>query len=195
VDKAGWNTGQAGLGVTYPLWVPGRYYSQPNLLTASTGDFTKNTYAFPFYFPGANGVVIDQIGFEVTIAGLAGGTARLAIYDDKEGVPCDLVLDAGAAVIDAVGFQSAAVNIRLRGWQWIAVMFDSYTPTTPRLRSANNIVNNLGTAIPQTRQPPPGFRFVSSHGAFGAGWPDRFPPYGQDYSITVSFPRLLVRAA
>lgn len=67
---------------------------------------------------------MTSLGVLVTTAGTAGHLARLGIYEDDDGVPGKLVIDAGTVPVDPGSvptFESATISQFLRqGWYWAA---------------------------------------------------------------------------
>jgi len=198
MEKGGWTLEPSGLdATTYPLWVTGRYYGS-NLATAlSTLTLKQRMYATPIFAPGANGSLIDELGLEITAGGTAGGVARVGIYEDYEGVPWDLLLDAGTIPIDGVGWQHVDVALRLRGWVWLAVAFSNYA-ATPTYRSVSAYVPVLGFTNPVITTRTGGYIVEADAAIVDVGLFSRFPVNTASVVLPVAtsglYPRTLVRA-
>lgn len=144
-------------------------------------------YALPFVAPPA-GFTPDQIGVNVTTAG-AGTTTdvRLAIYDDVNGRPGNLVLDAGvvAALTSIAGFSktlSAGAQALIPTLQplksyWLACVFATSGTTMPTVAALDSAVVNqelaheLGVASMATlpsavTASPNGVSVAMTYGAF-----------------------------
>src|SRR5579859_8225321 len=105
----------------------GRYYSSPLVNTLATFTHTLNVlYAIPFHVPYP--ATFTSINIEVTTLG-SGNHIRLGIYNDNNGVPGSLVLDAGTVLTTTTGGKSIVINQTLvAGWYWLASVSDSSTP-------------------------------------------------------------------
>lgn len=109
-------------------------------------------YALPFVAPPA-GFSPDQIGVNVTTAG-AGTTTdvRLAIYDDVNGRPGNLVLDAGvvAALVSVAAFtktlsagaQALIPTLQPNKVYWLAAVFATSGTTMPTVAALDSAVVN-----------------------------------------------------
>jgi hypothetical protein len=199
MEKGGWSYGQAEIdAVTYPLWVPGRYYSSPHERSLTTSNNELQTLVIPIYVPGPNGCAIDELGLEIDRTGTASGTFRLGIYDDYEGSPWDLILDAGTCDTGHSGWQHVDVSLRLRGWAWLAAVFDDYV-VPPYWRAFGlSPVGILGFPRAGSTDIPAGYAVEISSAVIQAGLPVRFPmnaALGVQPSRETPLPRLMVRAA
>jgi len=77
--------------------------------------------AAPFISPGR--IAYNRIGCQL-ITGVASGTARLGVYADANGMPGDLILDAGTVAITAgsEGNREITINLPLEaGAYWLAI--------------------------------------------------------------------------
>ena len=198
MEKGGWSLGQVGIPlVTYPLWVAGRYYSSPATHTLSTSNTAERLFTFPIYVPGVNGCAIDELGLEITTGGTAGGLARVGLYADKEGIPWDLLLDAGTIPIDGVGWQHVDVALRLRGWVWVAIAIGKYA-SKPTYRASNGQVTLLGYNGTIDVRNVIGYTCTCENGNIQVGLYARFPT-NHEHTVLPGlygvFPRLMVRAA
>lgn len=198
LEKGGWSIGQAELDVTFPLWVAGRYYGSTPANSIITITTHEQMLTVPIYFPGPNGAAVDELGLELSLTGTSDGLIRLGIYDDLEGQPWDLILDAGTIDTAHTGWLHQDVSQRLRGWAWLAVAFDDYaTPPTYRASSTGPF-SVLGHSRPESVTITAGYSVEASRAVVQAGLPARFPMNiatlitpGVEYYL----PRLLVRAA
>jgi hypothetical protein len=87
-----------------------RWYSSAIVpFTASTIALAKDQQrAMPFIV--SKTITLDRIASEITIAGSAGSLVRLGIYDDVNGIPTNLISDAGTIAGDSATFQSITIN-------------------------------------------------------------------------------------
>jgi hypothetical protein len=198
LEKGGWSIGQAGLDVTFPQWVAGRYYGSTPTLSLGTINTHEQMIAVPIYFPGPNGAAIDELGLELSLTGTSDGLIRLGIYDDLEGQPWDLILDAGTIDTAHTGWLHVDVSQRLRGWAWLAACFDDYTTPPTYRTSSTGPLSILGFSRPEGTTIVAGYSVDASRANVQAGLPARFPLNiavsilpGVEYNL----PRLLVRAA
>ena len=183
-----------GVSFAMPM-ASGRYYGSPFAVSLNAvGAAIGGLYAVPL--PIAKAVVLDEIGIEVSGAAAAGGAARLGIYaTDEDGLPGDLLIDAGAVVTDATGFQSVtglALPLYV-GWWWAAAYF--YTAAPGSVRGSGSTVA-LGSREPT--DVTAGLVGLSSPG-WGSTWvgglPSRWPrtnASGNVYGWVASLPRILV---
>jgi hypothetical protein len=97
----------------------GLYYTMPlgaNAQFALTAGFL---YGAPIYI--AQAVTVSELACS-TAAGTAGTQARMGIYRDNNGVPDQLVVDAGAAATTSAGVKSVFTSTPLTaGWYWLAL--------------------------------------------------------------------------
>lgn len=113
-------------------WVAGRWYPTALNGQLSTGaPGAASMFMVPTFVPNPAGVTATSIGIEVTTAGTAGHTVRLGIYLDEDGMPGDLLLDAGTVAVDpgaVPAFQSITISQFLaQGWYWMAFITQSGT--------------------------------------------------------------------
>lgn len=119
----------------------GRFYDSRIQSAFTTVALSANTlYGVPFYVP--NTTTYTAIVVEVTT--LAGGkSVRLGIYNDSNGTPGTLVLDAGTVSAATTGGKTITISQQLTtGWYWLAAVSDG----TPSLRalSQSNALPSLG---------------------------------------------------
>lgn len=77
----------------------------------------------PIHFPEQ--ITLDRIGLENTTA-TSGALARVGIYNDSNGLPSSLLLDAGEFSIAATGIKQVTINqIVSAGWYWLAFNYTS----------------------------------------------------------------------
>lgn len=87
-----------------------RWYSSNSAgFTSTTVGRAKDLLvAIPFIV--SKTITLDRIGMGITGAGTAASVIRLAIYDDVNGIPTNLILDAGTIAGDSATFQSININ-------------------------------------------------------------------------------------
>lgn len=111
---------------------PGMYYASP--ATTGTSAITLNRLSATPFFIGRR-VNVDRIGFNVTTAAAAGGTAQLAIYadvlDGVGGYPGALVGGStGKVTTDTTGFKEATISAVLTpGLYWLAAVSQVAAPS------------------------------------------------------------------
>lgn len=179
-------------------WISGRFYSTSiHTTTLSATALSTTAYLTAIVVP--HPVTVTAIGVEVTVAGGAGSLARLAIYNDRDGGPYDLVLDAGTLAVDSTGFLSIVISQVLRaGPYWIGFANKSVT-SNPTYRtyqstfifalSLANLMNASGggaTHIALSTNP-------ASGGIVDAGWMRKAPIFESQTILTAAAsPRVLL---
>lgn len=101
-------------------WVTGRFYGCSTEFAATSTTGNAAIRARPIHIPLP--ITVATIGCEVTAAGGAGSTQRMAIYrhNPQMGMPDQLIVDSGLLVADATGYQSATINTPVTaGWYWL----------------------------------------------------------------------------
>lgn len=89
------------------------------------------------YIPATT--TFDRIACEVTSAGSAGSVTRLGIYNNDNGAPGSLVLDAGTVATTSTGVQTITINQQLtRKWYWLAAVSQGSPSTDPTHRTATD---------------------------------------------------------
>jgi len=135
-------------------YVAGRFY-RPQIATtiSSTSAATVNTTSYvPIYIRSSN--TFDRIGIfsGTTFSGTA--TVRLGIYDDNNGSPSTVNLDAGTVSVTASGTQYAITISKTLaiGWYWLAFNMQSAATTSTfyGTNTANAFVADLGALTPGT---------------------------------------------
>lgn len=197
LEKGGWSIGQAGLdAVTYPLWIAGRFYHPTMLRNAATTNAHEAMFCVPIYVPGPNGCAVDELGLELTMTGTAGGLIRLGMYADLGGQPWDLLVDAGTIDVGYSGWQHVDLDLRLRGWQWLAAAFEDYV-APPTYRDAQWALTHLGFPRPESATIINAYQIEGGRAYVQGGLPARFPTlasFGLSSDI-LYVPRLMLRAA
>jgi len=120
------DTGPTGLtGPVYPSFVSQGYYRTPLQYSATATAQNINTIFFtPFYVSAST--TFDQIGvIASTVAASPTCTVRLGIYNDSNGVPGTLSLDAGTATQTTISGTPTSIPITISktltpGWYWLA---------------------------------------------------------------------------
>ena len=116
------NSTQVGLNkATHPGIIPDRFYSAlTDQSQATSTTITQNhLYATPVAFMASD---FNRIGIEVT-APLANAAIRLGIYDNLNGVPNNLILDAGYVATDTIGKKEIAITFESPlDWYWLCAL-------------------------------------------------------------------------
>lgn len=80
-------------------------------------------YAHPVILPNARTAV--QIATRVATAGGAGSFARLGLYEDNDGIPGTLIVDAGTVTTASTGTKTITISEALpAGPVWAMILFD-----------------------------------------------------------------------
>jgi len=80
---------------------------------------------------------LDRIGMEITGAGTAASVLRLGIYDDVNGVPTNLILDAGTIAADSATAQTIAISqVLTPGLYYLTFVHNSAATITVRAHFA-----------------------------------------------------------
>lgn len=173
-------------------WVSGVYYTGQGGATEEEGTNAITAdilYALPIKIPNTGDVTADRISIDVTSAAGGGSLARLGIYQNSNGVPGALLLDAGTVAVDGTGAQEASISQVLSAdkWYWLALVSDS----TPTLRSSLNARLNasyMGYTRPNLPLKITGYTVSHSFAAL----PD---PFGSGTADTGVFPLIFLRSA
>lgn len=111
------------------------YYTAATVLhgAATMTPTASNLYYQPFYLPK---MTIDRIAIEITTG--AAGLARLGLYNNANGGPTSLILDAGTVDTTNIAVVEATISALTLpdDWVWAAVVFNA-TPVV-RAGSADN---------------------------------------------------------
>lgn len=102
-------------------------------------------------------ITIDRIGIETTASATAGGTLRLGIWNDSNGIPGTVLLDAGTvdATVAAAWLEITGLSQQLlAGVYWLGYAAQGAAATPATIRVATT--------------PQPGLGFRSSSNAKGA---------------------------
>jgi hypothetical protein len=119
------STTTSGLAWNYPpalSFRSGEYYGATYRSTSAGSRTEDTTYYTPLYVP--NNVTADRIGITVAVNG-ATDAARLGIYNDTDGLPSTVLLDAGTVSITGTGdvltnFEITISQALTPGWYWLA---------------------------------------------------------------------------
>ena len=113
-------------------YAAGRWYNHENYShdATQTKSLTVGViYLLPFVM--AEPVGLDRIGASVSIAGGAGSVIRLGIYKDVDGLPLDLVLDAGTIDGTSATTQAITISVQLpRNIYWMGIVAQVGTAPT-----------------------------------------------------------------
>jgi hypothetical protein len=116
-------------GAKFPGFGSSQYY--PPTIPFYTVSTTKQStsgrlYAMPFYCPNTKsftGISIEQTSATT-------GNVRMGVYNDSNGYPSSLKVDAGAVAFPgSTGIRTGTATIALTGglWYWLAAVFDTNT--------------------------------------------------------------------
>lgn len=130
-------------GVTWPRkYKTGKYYitAQAPEADSTLAPVKDNVVYHPF--PVGEALTIDRITCGVQTAGTATAVVRLGIYQDTDGMPDALLLDAGTVAGDSSGYKEITISQALTAGTlyWIAVVWQVATVGAGVLRA------NLGGA-------------------------------------------------
>jgi hypothetical protein len=159
--------------------VSGRFYAtgiQTNQTVAAARD---NLWGTPFFVPVTTS--FDRISCNVTTQGTAAALVRLGIYSVSDGLPKDLVLDAGAAAADTTGQKDITISVTLpRGWY--ALTLNKNEDAITLRRSIYNV--NIGqTSLAVTQPQDVWSRGSTAYGALPSTWGSVSYQQGVSHSI------------
>jgi hypothetical protein len=112
-----------------PLWGPlpavGNYYhgGHPRSIVTTFAPAANRLYAIPYIvdYP----MSFDFMSFKVTTLE-TNGEARLGIYNDLNGVPGSLLVDAGTVATTGTGIKTLAIDQALSpGLWWLGIVFNT----------------------------------------------------------------------
>ena len=90
-------------------------------------------------------ITLDRIGMAITASGTAASVLRLGIYDDVNGVPTNLILDAGTIAADSATDQTITINqILTPGLYYLAFVHNSAATITIRAHNAYTCPHTCG---------------------------------------------------
>lgn len=105
-----------------------RYSTNATAFAPTTQAFGKDVmHAMPFIC--GQTMTFDKIGLEITVAGTAASVCRLLIYDVINGVPTNLILDAGTIAADSATYQEITINQTLQAGLYALVAWHNSTAT------------------------------------------------------------------
>lgn len=147
------------------------YFGGVHSMSNNNATVTANRlYGLPFIVGESE--TFTRIGVEVTT--LSAGNGRLGIYNMVDGVPTDLVLDAGEIDTGSTGNKEVTISLALTaGIYCVACVFDA-TPNVRRHQNGSNQIARhiLGAATPATVASNQEIAFYAAH-TYGA-LPDPF---------------------
>ena len=175
-----------------PGWKSGYYYNSALPLTAYvTASTTANIVSYsPIHIGGgvraANGASTQSL--HVNVIGAASGNLRMAIYDNDNGEPGDLLFESGAISTSTTGLKTWSLSRTfIGGWYWLAFNTDTSSATftcIDNLAVAGGILGD--SVLPLSIDNA----YYQVH-AFGA-FPASATLVG---SVSIDYPAVVVRAA
>jgi hypothetical protein len=161
-----------------------RYYTYPIGNTTNTAPTQDTLYAMPFYAP--EGTAYDEIAV-VCASGGASSNVRLGIYEDDNGKPGALLLDAGQVATTTGGTKSIAITQTLSGWYWLACAQQGGTP--PSLTHSNFLMaaDLIGVTAPFSAAFAGAYSQTGVSGALPSPW-------GSTLTAVARSPLLYLRA-
>lgn len=157
----------------HPGYVSGRYYQNTPFVSASTsssgGIITNSISYFPFQIQ--KNISIDRIAI-ICAGTVTNGVARLAFYSNNNGLPSNLILDAGELSAATSGVKEAIISLSSTGdWYWLA----GATNVAPSLSCQTSFLGSnylFGQASPATASPSALLRQTGfTYGAFPTNAP------------------------
>ena len=157
------STTTSGLAWNYPpalSWRSGQYYSVPHRSFGSSSRTLNRTQFYPIYVPQA--LSVDRIGISVVLGASQTDVARLGIYNDSDGVPSTVVLDAGTVSVSGANGTLGQFEITISqplsvGWYWLAA----------NVQSSTGIGHSYMYPVDITMGHLPSVRFVTAQGNNG----------------------------
>ena len=145
--------------------VSGRYYFNGLNVGANAAGAVDNIRASPFYVPTPTR--FDRIACSVGNAGTAAALARLGIWEVRNGVPGNLILDAGNVGADTTGEKAITIDIVLpRGWYALGA---NRNELAIQLRKSVTCIN-IGATGMFVGSPQDSWQVASAFGAFASTW-------------------------
>jgi hypothetical protein len=119
------------------------YYISPTAApsTGTSVALANTAYYQPFILPG---IGVDRIGIETTAGA---GNARLGIYSNTNGLPDQLILDAG--ILDVSGIAVNEISLAStaylpNAWVWGCIIYSG----TPTVRGGAAVANSYLIGVP-----------------------------------------------
>lgn len=171
--------------------ITGRYYDNSSTINHSSygeADYTTaNMRAMPIFIPKT--ITIDRIGINVTGSD-SGNECRLGIYNDSNGLPGSLLLDAGNVSVGSTGLKEITISQELtKGWYWLVFQCDSSTADfTSFVDGGVEGISDMGfiSGTSTTHE-----QYVYAENTFGS-FPSTFPTVSYNDGDT---PRIMLRIA
>lgn len=130
---------------TYERWYT---FSNVAFVPTTSTSYTQNTMRAVAFIVSKT-ITLDRIAMEITTIGTAASVVRIGIYDDVNGVPTNLILDAGTIAGDSASFQSITINQTLTpGLYWLTCLHNSGSGIIFRAVAAAQIT--CVTGVPST---------------------------------------------
>jgi hypothetical protein len=131
-------------GVQLP-YRSGAYYKTPNSQYTNMTASHQTLYFTPIFINTSN--TFDRIAIITAATFLGSATVRLGIFQDNNGVPGNLVLDAGTVspIAASTIYQITISQTLTTGFYWVAFCQQSTAPTTATYQGNTNsqIIPNL----------------------------------------------------
>lgn len=170
-DDAFTGTFAAVVAVPTVRYVAGGWFAPPGTPSTSASHVNNVLYAAPISV--IEPVTIDKVGVGVTVAGEAGSTLRVGIYDTLEGLPNALLGSVAPIAADAVATPEPALALTLTpGVYWLAAVVQGAPTTRPTLRSVSGTgaVTGAESAATALAGSLIGYQKSSVSGALPASW-------------------------
>jgi len=137
------------------------YYQSPVVVPGAPTSAMSANFAYyqPFCLPG---MPIDRIGIETTVGS---GNARLGIYSDLDGLPDQLILDAGILSVSGAAVNEITLSSVLylpQAWVWGCIIYSG----TPTVRSGGTAINSYLLGVETVGATPP--KALLAFQAYGA---------------------------
>ena len=138
----------------HPGFRSGKYYLHTPFVSSITSSTTgleginSLTYV-PFFIPKK--ISLDRLGIRCATT-RAGSLSRIGIYNNSSnGLPSNLLLDAGELDTSSVGFKESIINLSLNiGWYWLAANCNILTPNVQISNSFFGSLYFAGSDAPTT---------------------------------------------
>ena len=181
--------------VSTPGLIAGRWYDNgmglaiDKLSTDKRGDDTL--YAVPF--PLEQRALFDRIAIETTGSVSSNKNIRLGIYENDNGLPGDLILDAGEIDLDSASLNEAAITASMDvGWVWLAFVHNGGNSVT--FRSFGAAEGSPGLGYENGDDTDKTF-FVKRDFSYDSIGPSLPSPFGESSFVIDKPPRLLLRVS
>jgi len=146
IDATNYNTQWvAQSALPTPNFVTGRYYAYVNGGGGTFSPTANSTHYMPLYIPTT--ATFDRIAIRASASFTGSHTIRLGIYNNTNGLPSTVLLDAGTVNATAISttYEITISQTLTAGWYWLATNHVSASPPSNGYSTTGN-TNWLATS-------------------------------------------------